>query len=90
LIFSGLCIKTSAAICDPSGSHSVKLSIFNQYARMYVYKVEYERMCYVKEYISEYKPTEVYDISLVRVYSVLKECYLVLLWWSVASGRLRF
>jgi hypothetical protein len=77
-IFSGLCIQTSAAICEPAGSRSVKLSIFNQCVCMYEYKVEYEMMCYVKEYISEYKQTETYDVSLVRVYSVLKGCYLVL------------
>jgi hypothetical protein len=57
---------------------------------MYEYKVEYEMMCYVKEYISECKPTEMYEVSLVRVYSVLKGCYLVLLRCSVESGRLRF
>ena len=33
----------------------------------YAYKVEYEMMCYVKEYISEYKRAGEYDVSLVRV-----------------------
>jgi hypothetical protein len=26
---------------------------------MYAYKVEWEMVCYVKEYVSEYKPAEV-------------------------------
>jgi len=34
---------------------------------MCAYTVEYEMLCCIKEYISEYKPAEVYDVSLVRV-----------------------
>jgi len=45
-------------------------------------------MCCVKEYISEYKLAEVYDVSLLSVYKVRWTSVFVFLEWSVASARL--
>jgi len=43
----------------------VKLSVFNYCVCVYAYKVEYETICYVKEYMSDYIPVETCDLSLV-------------------------
>ena len=46
-------------------------------------------MCYIKQHISEYILAEVYDVSPVRVCSLLNECCVVLFRWIVSSAHLR-
>jgi hypothetical protein len=49
---------------------------------MYI-SVECEMMCYISKYI----PGEEYNLSCVKGYSVLNECFMVLFGCSVASAR---
>ena len=69
-------------IYDPKVLCPVKLSISNNC--VYAYK---SRM-YIKEYIyrSTYRPK--HATYLVMAYSVLNECFVVLLRWTVASVHL--
>jgi len=43
----------------------------------------------IKQYRSESIPVDACDVSHVRLYSVLSECFVALLRWSVSVVRLR-
>jgi len=45
-------------------------------------------ICYIKEYIQQYIPAEAYGVSCIRRHSLLNECAVMLLRWSVATACL--